>query len=372
MFQHRFNELRLTAQLAARTPLLINAGEPPAALMPDPLDAAQSFSALYEAEQQVITARLDAARAERARQKQARIDAEGNVRSERDKLGFDLEWVWTRRNGDAEPYLPGASVKGILRSYSERLLRTFLPTVPVCDIFDQQRSCTKRLEAVAPVDRYMSACPACRLFGCGGLAGRFLVSDAYLDSAAAARYGQRSGIGIDRERGAVAEQALFFYEVLEKGTFTLDLTLENFELWQVGLLAHTLHALWDGELPIGYGGQRGLGLLTGELSQAMLTYFGRDSHAASTGGCLLLDAPTGNISAEAHLPEVTAVADNDHDHTNPIPVTLPSATHAVQGLRHIWTLPVGAQEELWRAGAAAWRNWLATPTCPPLIEEETP
>lgn len=39
--------------------------------------------------------------------------------------GSDMAPVVTMRNGrDAEPYLPGSSLKGVLRSHAERIART--------------------------------------------------------------------------------------------------------------------------------------------------------------------------------------------------------------------------------------------------------
>jgi CRISPR/Cas system CSM-associated protein Csm3 (group 7 of RAMP superfamily) len=355
MFQQRCNELHLTMRLTIRTPLLINADNPPASLVPEPAPDPLAFFDLYQAEQQGIHTRLQRACDERQAQKSARREDEGNTYDPRDKLGPDMQFIRTWRNGRNEPYLPGAGLKGVLRSHSEQLLRTFLPADRLCDLFDKDQSCTKIVQTLTPDARYAQACPSCRLFGCGGLASRLHVSDAYLVPDCHPHWGQRSGVGINRARGVAETNALFFYEVLEAGAFLLEITLENFELWQVGLLAHTFHDLWHSQLSIGYGAQRGLGLLTGKLLSASLTYFGLDDHAAAQG-CTLHGIDT--------LYTLADQTDESPFFAAPTPVTLTGATCTSQGLRHLWMLPATAQEELWTVGATALTHWLAASAGP--------
>lgn len=306
MFHRRLNELRLTFHLCPKTPLLIKAGEDP-----------QSTPANNEPGNQQPAA-----------------------------------FVRTRRNGTEEPYLPGRSLKGVLRNYCEQLIATFYSTANVCDPFDLdgktsgKSACTKKVEAMQEFGaRYKAACSICKLFGCGGLAGRLAFSDAYLTvPLSEIRFGRRSGVGINRQRGAAETAALFFYEVLEQGRFALTVTLENFELWQLGLTALALDELRQGRLPVGYGTHRaGMGLLTGEIQCATLSYFGVDAHPTQ-GGCQvrgvrsLTPDPLANTYGWA---EETSAGD------------LQGAKLTKLGLRQQWELQPDALAPLWRAGIDA-------------------
>ena len=258
MFHRRCNEVRLTLRLQPATPLLIKAGEDPLDYLGQENNAETdhvTFGELVQQEQERIAVRKETEKARRNRQKQAREDGRGK----KEKLEADMIFVRTRRNGQEQPYLPGSSLKGVLRSRSEQLAVTFGKPENICNILDQEGkssgllSCTKRVEGLDAGVRYKKACPVCKLYGCGGLAARLAVSDGYLTTRLEDDFfSQRSGVGINRQRGAAETQALFFYDVLQKGTFELTLTLENFELWQLGLTAYALDDLLHGRLAVGY------------------------------------------------------------------------------------------------------------------------
>ncbi len=364
MFHQRLNELRLALRLMPRSPLLVKAGEDPDALLPPEQGRApgdeSDFAGLYATATRKIKDRAKQIEQDRQRRKQARVPANADERTHatllREKLDLDMRFVVTRRNGADEPYLPGSGLKGVLRSRAEQWARTFLsPTERVCDIFNEDaaagvlQSCTKTVEALPATKRYQQACRICQIFGCGGLAGRFSVSDAYLCTAAT--YGVRSGVGIDRGRGAAHEGALFFYQVLDGGAFDVTLTLENFELWQAGLLAHTLQALFAGELPVGFGTRRGLGRMQGQMREATLTYFGTDAHQAPAG-CELR-----GVAALAG-----AAAGQTYGFRPELPPTAPlaGATLTARGLRQEWRLPPASLDALWAEAAQAWAQLCAS------------
>lgn len=364
MFRHRLNELRLTLRLEPLGPVLVKLGEDAARDFPQPPDGEEpqdrAFDDLYRQAKEEIKQRAEQERRERDRRKQRLAEETGDPEALRRKLDLDMRFVTTRRNGEDEPYLPGSSLKGVLRTRCEQLARTFLPDHQrVCDIFDEEhpeerkRSCTKTVEGLPPAERYAAACRICQVFGCGPLAGRLAVSDGYLLPDPAPAYGVRSGVGINRLRGAAHSGALFFYEVLERGTFEVTFTLENFELWQVGLVGLALHDLYTGTLPVGFGTRRGLGRLQGEVTVAELTYFGSQAHAQDSGcrlkGVASLAAERDGEERYGFLPEPAAAA-----------VVLPQATLHKAGLRQRWTLPAAAQTALWETGVAAWQQ-LTTP-----------
>src|SRR5262249_40495310 len=100
------------------------------------------------------------------------------------------------------------------------------------------------------------SCQGCRLFGNNALASRARVTDCYLTSSAI--FEVRHGVAIDRVTGAVA-QGPFEMELLTDGTFGGTVSLRNFTVGRLGLLAAALLDISDGLVPMGYGKSRGLG-----------------------------------------------------------------------------------------------------------------
>lgn len=180
---------------------------------------------------------------------------------------------------DLSYYVPGTSIRGPVRAHAERILRTMLPADAVppgtaCDPFAQDqsaplRSCTKRLEGKAKGREYREACPACKLFGYAGHAGRIQFTDADIHGAASV---YRDMIGIDRFTGGVSKTANMRFHVLENAAFSTTVTLINFELWQLGLLAYLFRDFEMGLVPIGFGKTKGFGLVKGKVTEITLSY----------------------------------------------------------------------------------------------------
>ncbi len=193
--------------------------------------------------------------------------------------GPDMAFVRTSRGGEVEPFIPGSSLKGVLRSHAERIARTLSPG-SVCDVFDKARipGCsTRRVNDIQKAaSDYDLLCPACQLFGSLAWKGRFHIGDAYLTTPANPEI--RDGIGIDRVSGGVASGAKFDMEVLPAGvTFTTVLEIENYQMWQLGWMAYVLRDLLEGHIRVGSGTSRGLGRLQGSLDSVSLSYIGTSS-----------------------------------------------------------------------------------------------
>jgi CRISPR-associated RAMP protein (TIGR02581 family) len=197
--------------------------------------------------------------------------------------GPDMAWVKVLRNEKPQVYLPGSSLKGVLRSHAERIARTLKPE-SACDPFggknDPQRSCGAcfdvRKDSRKGPDNptaYKEACLICRLFGCTWFAGRLATSDAYAVGTPPEPT-QRDGVGIDRFSGGAARGAKFELEVITEGSFATTLHLRNFELWQLALLGFVLQDLSDGLIRIGMGKSRGLGKVRGEVQQMRIDFLG--------------------------------------------------------------------------------------------------
>jgi CRISPR-associated protein Csm3 len=181
-----------------------------------------------------------------------------------------------------EYYVPGTSLRGPFRAQAECIIRSLAPESAApprtaCDPFDTEMqgeqdpsSCSKRLEAIAPQYPYKEACPACKLFGCTGTASRVHFEDAEVKDGYNSVY--RDMIGIDRFTGGVYSGANMRFHALEKAPLTPTVTVHNFELWQLGLLAYVFRDFEKGLVPIGFGKTKGFGLVQGKVKKVTLTY----------------------------------------------------------------------------------------------------
>jgi CRISPR-associated RAMP protein (TIGR02581 family) len=190
---------------------------------------------------------------------------------------LDLNFVRSTdsHSGKRTVFLPGSSLKGTLRSYSERIARTVRPDggpTWCCNPFAND-SCGKRTEKDdSPASRYARACLACRTFGHTRLGSHVLISDAFPTGEVALE--QRDGVAIDRVSGAVSAGP-FNMEVATAGTFRATLSLRNFQLWQVGWLAITLRDLGAGLVPLGSGKSKGFGRMAVQYVSATVSYPGQ-------------------------------------------------------------------------------------------------
>ena len=200
--------------------------------------------------------------------------------------GTDMAFVTIFRNGREEVYLPGSSLKGVLRSQAERIARTLSNNgEAACDPFakkeDREPSCSacfdkrkeeKKEEINTPI-AYQDSCLICKLFGSTWVAGRLATTDAYAVGEPPQPQ-QRDGVGIDRFTGGAAYGAKFDLEVIAEGTFATTLHLRNFELWQLALVGFLLQDLKDGLIRLGMGKSRGLGKVQGEVQEVRLDFLG--------------------------------------------------------------------------------------------------
>jgi len=183
----------------------------------------------------------------------------------------DMAFVrYPTEHGDV-PFLPGSSLKGVLRSGVEMLLRGLGERA--CRVTEQRERCR----------RTDTRCRACLLFGSVEGASVVLVEDGLPWPPGASRATQadavraideqralRAGVGIDRQTGAVRGGALFDYEVLVGTAFHPTVRLRNPEPWQAGALAAGLDLIDRGILRIGSATTRGLGRVRIETGRLVL------------------------------------------------------------------------------------------------------
>lgn len=198
----------------------------------------------------------------------------------------DMQFVRTRRrarDGDIDEvvYIPGSSLRGVVRAHAERLLRT-LDEKHACYV-EATKSCLRKRqirenEATAQ-EIYAKSCYACKLFGNTGIASRVQLSDLY--PAIAPLSETRFGVAIDRITGAVAVGP-FDLEVVTDARFEGRIVLRNFTIGQLGLLGAALLDIADGLVALGHAKSRGLGRVRIEFVRAQFR-FAQEAHGAILG-----------------------------------------------------------------------------------------
>ena len=207
--------------------------------------------------------------------------------------GPDMTPVRTFRNGQWEVYVPGSSLKGVVRSHIEKVART-LNDRPggICNPFSRipgapDMFCGEKFElrkknrdpsiVGQQVNQtvYGDSCPACRLFGSTWFIGRISIEDAHLASGSQSRTELRDGVGIDRLTGGAANGAKFELEAVSaEVSFETTVSLRNFECWQLGALLLVAQDLEDGLIRVGSGRSRGLGAVQGAIDNLVVDYIG--------------------------------------------------------------------------------------------------
>lgn len=229
------------------------------------------------------------------------------------------------------PLLPASSLKGVLRSTAERILRTMHPNrdphwIPLADdpfvhgsahlagssegssgsapsagrlpgerskIADselrewleqqpaswfanqQEYAALMKLDQEPRFDPeraakqiYKLLSPASQLFGCTLHAGLLTLEDAR----AARLNGRRTHVAIDRFTGGVGEGPFIEALAPSDAPLTTTLTITNFALWQVGLLALVFQEINRGYVGVGGGTRKGQGQVRIEVPQVVVCY----------------------------------------------------------------------------------------------------
>jgi CRISPR/Cas system CSM-associated protein Csm3 (group 7 of RAMP superfamily) len=174
----------------------------------------------------------------------------------------DMEFVRTWKDGEQVVYLPGPSLKGVIRSHCERIVRTVGRDGSCCNPVVKDKSCGDRFSQDDPGYKvHAGSCFICQMFGNTVLAGRVRTKDAYPADPGEVRTEERNGVAIDRVFGSVAVGP-FQMEVVTSGEFKTTITMRNFTIAQLGLLALALRDLKLERVSVGFGKSRGLGHVT--------------------------------------------------------------------------------------------------------------
>lgn len=244
----------------------------------------------------------------------------------------DMEFVRAWYNGRETVYLPGSSLKGIIRSHCEKIARTVsndqhraddgrehmarrMSCNPLLDKSGHEeggcgekfsRLWGSRSPSAEEAMRY--SCFVCQLFGNTALASHVRLSDAYPAAEAMAavnRTEERHGVAIDRVYGSVAIGP-FQFETVTQGRFSGTLTVRNFTTAQLGLLGLTLRDLQEQRVSIGFAKSRGLGRIKTTITEASLRYPSGEFLETAAGQCLVQDDQVAGVAAFLGQEEINA------------------------------------------------------------------
>jgi CRISPR/Cas system CSM-associated protein Csm3 (group 7 of RAMP superfamily) len=191
----------------------------------------------------------------------------------------ELECVRTEWGGVKSVYIPGSSLKGVMRSHAERLLLSeevrIVPTLPATAGGFNQRT--------PGVETYANSSPLGRTFGNLVLKGHVAVSDHLpgghdpegspereQQTRLANAVEQRNGVAIDRLLGSAAGKALFDQELVVQGRFDGRIVLRNVQLYQLALVLLVLRDLDEGYVQLGSSTTRGNGWMRAEVREIVI------------------------------------------------------------------------------------------------------
>jgi CRISPR-associated RAMP protein (TIGR02581 family) len=172
---------------------------------------------------------------------------------------------------DGQPFIPGSSLRGVLRSHVERIVRAFEALGPgrgACSPTNTAEWCIKsddikrireqlrnEPEKLAQ-EIFQKSCRVCRVFGSPWLASRVRIADLPCINGAQAE--TRDAVAIDREKETVANK--YDFEAVPVGSkFALNIIAENLNELERGLLWLGIEELQRGQMLLGGFKSRGLG-----------------------------------------------------------------------------------------------------------------
>jgi CRISPR-associated RAMP protein (TIGR02581 family) len=232
-----------------------------------------------------------------------------------DPLGTDAPVV---RNAAGQPFIPGSSLKGVVRSAAEALFRgagaDHKNGKPLwsCNILSKEPCVDEALAKEIRVGfedsregaeaTWEESCTICRLFGSLALSGRVrfpdlpIVGETFLEL--------RNGVGIDRDKELAAPGVLYDFEAVPPSTsFRLTVVVDNPTKEDVGLILYLFDELDQGNLSIGGKTTRGLGQVRVAWQSIVETNVEKDNpFARLLSKRELLEAPPEYVAPEPTLP----------------------------------------------------------------------
>jgi len=219
--------------------------------------------------------------------------------------------------GIETPYIPGSSLKGVLRSTAEAIAKQYNIKPEPCSGLTQD-SCMRRniqelgsnLEdlvkqnikenedkALQQINKY--ACLLCKVFGATSYRSKVYLNDAYPFDASGrplpVAVEVKRGIAIDRTTGAAAPGALYNVEYVSPGSmFFFKIIAYNLPNYALALLLNSIKALDNGYVRLGGFKSRGFGKAT--INQKRITIIHSSQISYVTNSLPALDDRDSEVS----------------------------------------------------------------------------
>ncbi len=172
------------------------------------------------------------------------------------------------------PFIPGSSMKGVLRSQIEAVIRGLNESgnrrLWTCDVVAGAYCVHPNDWDKGPEDILPRVCDVCRLFGAPYVASKVSISDLPVEEGTwdPHLFQVRDGIAIDRESLTVSGKKKFDLEVVPPGVrFRMEIVVENPDDHELGLLYWALDLFNQGSAWLGGNGTRGLGRIRVGVSE---------------------------------------------------------------------------------------------------------
>lgn len=174
---------------------------------------------------------------------------------------------------DGLPFIPGSSIKGVFRSLIERMAAQ-IPEIKTCQLNEEDGKCPSsknsnwkvndkkgnpKKENQIAQELEAGLCSTCKLFGSPHRASKVFFQDLNIFEWAEMTQ-VRDGVVINRDSGTAEGSFKYDYEVLPTDSqFDFELSADNLDETDLGLLSIGLNELISGNFQIGGKTTRGLG-----------------------------------------------------------------------------------------------------------------
>ncbi|MGI6226216.1 MAG: RAMP superfamily CRISPR-associated protein [Peptococcales bacterium] len=209
-------------------------------------------------------------------------------------------------NDGSKTFLSGSSIRGVIRSQAERIIRSLANYLdqdkiwdaacdPLCEDKDSPaQSCGNKKDGARD-------CLACKLFGSKEKGSRLKIADA-LEIKRESIYIQ-DFLAVDRFTGGGCDTKKFDSVVTYKPIYNFELILQEPELWEIGLLLLVINDINDGLISFGSGASKGFG--KAKITSGKITVMSED-------WCDGIDVTSGIFNAkEIGLSEIFSSKDAD-------------------------------------------------------------
>ncbi|MEM3661072.1 MAG: CRISPR-associated RAMP protein Csx7 [Thermoproteota archaeon] len=173
------------------------------------------------------------------------------------------------------PYIPGSSLKGVLRSEAERYVKTLSPSEFVCDIFNPTDENKGELALKDKQKENYNPCIICRIFGGPTIASHLRVRNAMALSPY--RTEMRTSVSINRITGGQYPGRLYDIEyVVPLTKFDFLMEVENIDLLgkskEAEVANHLIAFLMSGNAWL--GGRKSIGMGNVKLTEVRVRKIG--------------------------------------------------------------------------------------------------